>query len=314
MISIIIPVKGHRIIDRLLTKLSEIPKPEDTEILVIDAAKGTLNDIKNKFPLVRWLYYKSNYKQSISEQRNFGLLKSKGDIIVFIDADCIPTNSWLLNLINPIRKDNESVTSGKIISMSKYPLKWKFDYELLKSTRYLLFIPTMNSAFLKRVFNQIGGFDNIFKYGGEDGDISIRLHEQGFKIRYVHNAEIYHDWGDINKNIKRIFLYGRANFVLIFKHKYKLFKYINLIEVSAFPIYLFFLPITLFWPLYLLFLIIPFFKGLIKSYSLTYALESVVYGLLMGSGFIFQFVNSLFLPKQIQTVPLIKVSNISHKI
>ena len=57
MISIIIIVKNDRRIENTLKKLFKIPKPEKTEILVIDISKGNLDGIKNIFPSVRWIYY-----------------------------------------------------------------------------------------------------------------------------------------------------------------------------------------------------------------------------------------------------------------
>ncbi len=46
MISIIIIVKSDRGIENTLKKLVKIPKPEKTEILVVDVSEGNLYDIK----------------------------------------------------------------------------------------------------------------------------------------------------------------------------------------------------------------------------------------------------------------------------
>jgi uncharacterized pyridoxamine 5'-phosphate oxidase family protein len=56
MISVIILVKNDREIKNVLNEMFNIPKPEKTEILVVDASEGNLDDIRKKFPKVRWVY------------------------------------------------------------------------------------------------------------------------------------------------------------------------------------------------------------------------------------------------------------------
>ena len=62
MISIIIIVKSDRGIENTLKKLVKIPKPEKTEIFVVDASEGNLYDIKKEFPSVRWIYFHNKKK------------------------------------------------------------------------------------------------------------------------------------------------------------------------------------------------------------------------------------------------------------
>src|SRR3989344_7095487 len=116
MISIIIPVKNDRKIEGTLKSIEKIKKPQKTEIIVVDASKKeTLLDIRQKFPKVRWIYYdnKTGKKITIPEQRNLGIKKCKGDLIAFIDADCIPDKNWLVELYSCIEEDEEYVT-GKV--------------------------------------------------------------------------------------------------------------------------------------------------------------------------------------------------------
>ena len=60
MISVIILVKNDREIKNALNEIFNIPKPEKTEILVVDASEGNLDDIREKFPKVRWVYLKKH--------------------------------------------------------------------------------------------------------------------------------------------------------------------------------------------------------------------------------------------------------------
>ena len=95
MISIIIPVKNDRRIEITIKDLLKIPKPEKTEIIVVDASEGNLDDIKKKFPKVRWIYFhnKTGKKYTFTEQINLGLKNIRGDLIAFI-ADKLPNISF----------------------------------------------------------------------------------------------------------------------------------------------------------------------------------------------------------------------------
>ena len=109
MISIITIVYKDRRISNLLKRLIELPKPEDTEIIVVDSSKGTLDDIKKIFPKVKWICFNNitNKKFTYSDQRNMGVRKAKGEIIVFIDSDCVPQKNWLTELTKPIKEGKE---------------------------------------------------------------------------------------------------------------------------------------------------------------------------------------------------------------
>ena len=74
------------------------------------SSNGRIDDIRDKFPEVRWIYYPTlNIKKTtIPEQRNLGVKESKGNIVVFIDADCVPVKNWLNELYKLYRKDHET--------------------------------------------------------------------------------------------------------------------------------------------------------------------------------------------------------------
>jgi len=211
MISIIIIVKNDRSIETTLEKLRLVAGINNSEIIVVDASNGSLNTIKMKFPEVNWIDFKniSNNKATFPEQRNLGIKRAKGNIIVFIDADCIPESQWLNNLTKQIVDGKESITAGTVISSPKsYMVS-----DRLKGT-YVKECPTMNMALKKEVFKEIGLFDENFERVS-DTDICIRARKKGYKIRYIKDAIVYHNWGNFSKNIARSFYagIGRAKFI-----------------------------------------------------------------------------------------------------
>lgn len=278
MISIIIIVKNDRRIENTLKKLFKIPKPEKTEILVIDVSEGNLDDIKNMFPSVRWIYYhnKKSKELTIPEQRNLGLKKAQGDIIAFIDADCVPDNNWLIELAKSINNEEKIIVAGSIKSIGGKTIG-DVGKERRNSKKYLDEAPTMNMAFKKEIIKKVGFFDESFNYGS-DVDFTWRATDLGYKIRHNKNAIIYHDWGNLRQEIIRSFRRGEARARLYKKHPRRwknLFGYD--IVTLFYPLYIIFLPLTFFWPYYPLFILIPIIKN-IKRQPLKVVFINSIFG------------------------------------
>jgi GT2 family glycosyltransferase len=292
MISIIIIVKSDRAIKNALKKLVKIPKPEKTEILVIDASEGNLDDIKNIFPSVRWIYYhnKKSKEITIPEQRNLGLKKAQGDIIAFIDADCVPDNNWLIELAKLISNEEKIIIAGSVKSIGG-KIIWDVQEERINSKKYLDEAPTMNMAFKKGIIKEVGFFDEKF-ISGEDVDFIWRATDLGYKIRYNKDAIIYHDWGNLKQEIRRAFSYGKARVGLYKKHpgRWKnLFGYD--MGTLTYPLYIIFFPLTSLWPYYPLFIIIPIIKN-IKRQPLKVVFINLIFG--------FGVLKELFFSKKIE--------------
>jgi len=261
-LSIVIINKNDRGITETLSALIKIDSPIPYEIIVIDASAGKLDDIKRKYSSVNWYDFKPLHykKRTIPEQRNLGVEKSKGEIIVFIDANCVPTSHWLRNLVSPILISEEHIVAGGTVS------KYKATLHDRKAKRqvgnlYINECATINLAFSKDVYSIVGKFDEDLT-GAEDLDFSWRAVDAGYRIRYIPEAKVTHDWGGTKDEIIRAYRYG-ATRVMVYKkhlnHLKKIFK--EDFVVVIYPIYLLGLPITiLFWP-YPLLILIPILKN-----------------------------------------------------
>lgn len=292
MITVIIIVKNDRGIRNTLIELEKIPKPQKVEILVVDASKGKLDDIKKELPEVRWVYFhnKTNKKITIPEQRNLGLKEAKGNIIAFIDANCIPVDNWLIELVKPINNEGESVIAGSFKSIGGKTV-WDVGKERMNSKKYLDEAPTINMAFKKEIIKKVGFFDEKFNYGS-DVDFTWRATDLGYKIRYNKNAIIYHDWGNLQQEIKRAFRYGEGRARLYKKHLHRwkdLFGY-DMVTL-IYPLYIIFLPLTFFWPHYPLFILIPIIKN-IKREPLKVVCTHLIFG--------FGVLKELFFSKKVE--------------
>lgn len=263
-VSVVIIDKYERsIIDTLTALRDAVRKPLPTEVVVIDASDGELADIAKMFSEVSWHKFVSKTKRkfTIPEQRNTGVQQAKGDIIVFTDSGCVPKSDWLELLLEPILSGKEQIVAGSTTSRNGTTIH---DQNALYQTgrKYLEECPTINLAFTRSAFDAIGGFDERFDYGS-DVDFSWRAADKGYKVRYIPEAIVAHDWGKRSENYKRAYRYGVARSRLYKKHPHRWRRLLGPdISVLVYPVFIVGLPLTYwFWP-YPLLVVVPVIKNL----------------------------------------------------
>lgn len=149
---------------------------------------------------------------------------SKADIIVFITQDVqISNNHWLINLVNPIVRNEVSATYSKQISkfnnIEKYIRKFNYpDCSLIKSKDsieklglYTFFFSDASSAIRRSVFAQLNFYDQRDLTLSEDMYIAYKLIMKNYKIKYCADSVVYHSH---NYTLKQ--LYNRYKLTGIF--------------------------------------------------------------------------------------------------
>ena len=144
------------------------------EIIVVDdgSKDNTLNIVK-KFRGVKLI--KQIHKGPASA-RNLGVKHSKGGVVLFTDADCVPNKDWINNMVQPFKDKKIVGVVGTYKTLNKDSLIARFTgYEImerhkkLKKERYTDFIGTYSAAYKKIFFLKFGGFDEKFSTSyGED--------------------------------------------------------------------------------------------------------------------------------------------------
>ncbi|MHB8584438.1 MAG: glycosyltransferase [Thermoplasmatota archaeon] len=188
LISVVITVRNEqRHMSDLLDSLVVQEKP--FEILIVDAnSTDSTRDIVRRygerFPEVR-LYVHSGTR---GESRNFGALKAQGQVVAFIDGDCIANPFWLHELRNALT--NADIVAGKTIQIGYWAFESLHRVEL-KHHGLDVTYPSCNLAYWKPVFERIHGFDSAFKTA-EDIDLNFRAVDTGAHLGYNENALVYH--------------------------------------------------------------------------------------------------------------------------
>lgn len=135
--------------------------------------------------------------------RNQGASHASSDILVFMDAHCLPRKGWLEGLLDALSNHPDHVVTPSISSIQDRALKGfgvttnhEFDYIWLKqesTAPYAVPIASGACFMIRRdVFFQTGQFDNSRVWGVEDIEFSIRSWLLGHPIVVVPEAEVSH--------------------------------------------------------------------------------------------------------------------------
>ncbi len=210
-ISIIITTKNEEgNIGTLLTSLIDQEMP--FEIVVVDSFSNDRTlEIAESFKDRLDELYIYQYESTPGGGKNYGIEKSKGECVAFIDADCTASPLWLKSLRESA--EEHEIVAGTTINVSTS----KFDVSSSAKTRFYwdekdVTWPGCNLLHNKRTFLELGGFDEEL-VSNEDIDLNVRAVQKEFEIHHNENAVLYHRMrSDISSLAQQMFWrgYGRG--------------------------------------------------------------------------------------------------------
>lgn len=187
-VSIIIPAfNEEKVIERLLKSLKK-QTYKNCEVIVIDdsSVDNTVKIAKQYTPNV---YTRKHAERSI--QRNFGAGISKGEYLLFLDADMELTPGVVKECVEKIQKDKKS---GAIaIPEKSIALTFWEKVKAFERSIYNLEGDSITDAarfFTREAFNKAEGYDESIT-GPEDWDLPDTIRELGYKQNRI-KAIIYH--------------------------------------------------------------------------------------------------------------------------
>jgi GT2 family glycosyltransferase len=206
------------------------------EVIVVDnmSTDRTREKIK-KYPVI----FLEEKRINSYAARNTGIRAASGELIAFIDSDCVATPTWINSLVKNYSDINVGGVGGQILPYKKckvrslvekyaisarcypaYPYKTKEPIQLRRKKGILLagVLFTANASFRKSILEKLGGFDEHLRSGG-DIDMSYRVQDLGYKLIWDPQAVVYHIQRSTCKDlIKQYFRYGTCVAPLVRKH------------------------------------------------------------------------------------------------
>jgi glycosyltransferase involved in cell wall biosynthesis len=195
-ISVVVPVRNaETTIGDCLASIVRAGYPVDRrEVVVVDnASTDRTAEIIRRYP-VRYIY---EGRLGRSAARNRGIQESRGEIIAFIDSDCVASTLWLRELAAGFTDDEVFGVAGEILAFPPTTIAERYyamtrarpqASSLNESRPYTV---TANVAFRKGTFDRIGLFDRRFR-SGQDVDFSWRFFSAGLRLVYRDRAVVFH--------------------------------------------------------------------------------------------------------------------------
>ena len=198
MISILIPSYNSRqTIGRCLASLYEQSYKGEYEIILVDSSNdGTDQFVLKNFPEVKLIH--KTQKTDPGTARNLGIQQARGDLIAFIDADCIAAGNWLdkhvrahenayIAVGGSIQNSNESQSA---VGYAGYISEFR-EFIPEQSKMEVNHVPTCNISYKKTAFEKYGFFSGKF-YPQEDLVYNFHLVQNKEKILFDPSIEVHH--------------------------------------------------------------------------------------------------------------------------
>ena len=245
-VSIIIPVKNEeRNIGCCLNAVANIDYPGELyEIIIVDnnSTDTTLELAGNCASQHKKIRIVQSSSTTIAGVRMDGFDVSKGDIVAFLDGDCIPPAQWLKQGVKILNRNHEISCAGFSACPPDETAPWvEGAWHLISSgsrwrgTQAVTWLSSFNLMIKREYFEKVGGFDRSLETC-EDADLGLKLNEistliysDDIHIRHLGNVKTL--YGFFMKELWR----GKSNLNHFFKTRE---KHATILSVFVPPAYL----------------------------------------------------------------------------
>ncbi len=222
-VSAIVPTHdGRELLETLLIGLADETQYSELEVVIVDNASsdGTVEWLESAvvpFPLI---IVRNARNFSFSAAMNIGAARSSGELLLFLNNDVQPIErGWLRRLVTSLERPgtviagavmvdpNRESVSGRPVAVQHDGIAFRLDRgvlrpvlrglgadvaEVIGADGEVAAVAAACALTRAAAFDEIGGFDERFRYGGEDIDLCLRLAERGGAITMSRTTVLLH--------------------------------------------------------------------------------------------------------------------------
>jgi cellulose synthase/poly-beta-1,6-N-acetylglucosamine synthase-like glycosyltransferase len=192
-----VPVRNGEdtIEDCLRSLLEQDFPPERREILVVDnGSTDRTAEIVDSLGVRRV----REHRRGVSHARNRGTAESRGEIVAFVDGDCVADPSWLSGMVRPFDDPEVGLVAGELshaparTAAERQAARMLGNWQRFAVTSDPPYAITANAAFRREVLEDIGGFDSRMTRA-QDVDLGLRFQQHSpRRVVYAEGALVLH--------------------------------------------------------------------------------------------------------------------------
>ncbi|MCX7790744.1 MAG: mycofactocin biosynthesis glycosyltransferase MftF, partial [Chloroflexaceae bacterium] len=201
-VTAIVPAHGRPEATRACVEslLAQDYPAELLEVIVVDDASAPpLAPALAGLP-IRLLRQDQNIGQSAARNRAAEL--ARGEVLAFLDNDCVAAPGWLRTLVAALDEPGVDIAGGRVLApppegpvaafeAARSPLDMGPVSGPVGPGEPISYMPSCNLVVRRRLFARIGGFDPAMRLG-EDVDLIWRALATGAQARYVAEGAVVH--------------------------------------------------------------------------------------------------------------------------
>ncbi len=191
-LSVIIPT-CHRndtlalCLERLAPGSQSLRTSEYEVIVTDDGSRSTAATlVKDRFPWAQWV---AGPRRGPAANRNHGAWQARGEWLVFIDDDCLPSPGWLEAIAQAAQMAKADLVEGRTEcpGAADHPLVERVHNQ--NGGSYW----SCNLAVKQAAFSSLGGFDEAFSEAAmEDMEFAWRFQKRGYRAVFEPSALVTH--------------------------------------------------------------------------------------------------------------------------
>jgi cellulose synthase/poly-beta-1,6-N-acetylglucosamine synthase-like glycosyltransferase len=215
LVSVIICSRNQAQVERMLSKLDKHTEYRNFEVVLIEHRTGgpafDLARLSKRVgaPLIH-LPFTGGF--NFAAMNNLGAKSANGTLLFFLNDDVAPLRGdWLERLAAHLQREEVGAVGAKLLYPSGaiqhagialgmmdgvgHPGRGLFRSDLFPWIDYTRNVSAVTGACLgvrRAIFEEIGGFDEVFSVNYNDVDLCLRVRELGYEVIYDASARMVH--------------------------------------------------------------------------------------------------------------------------
>jgi GT2 family glycosyltransferase len=220
LVSVVMPARNaETTVAEQLAALQRQTYPGPWEVIAVengssDATPALLRSWQRRMPQLRVVHAAEDC--GVNGARNAGCRQARGELVLCCDADDVVAPGWMAGLVDALRTSPavggalERRTLNSRVALAARPPK-ESD-ALLDTFAFLRYPPGANCGFRKEVWTRLGGFDESYRYGGDDVEFFWRAQLAGHRLAFVPEAVVHYRLrGEPRAIARQLYRYGRSH-------------------------------------------------------------------------------------------------------